>query len=260
MYSNDVGQLLEAPAGQVRPAFGGWSMLGHPLAVECLAKAGLDYVGLDVQHGFFGFDATVRAIQYLDALGVSALVRIPFADLAQLPRYLDAGATGAIIAMVDGADDAECAVRRSRYQPEGERSYGGQRHGLRPEPADVAEVRPLIHVMVETVSALADVEGIAAVPGVTGLYVGPVDLSLAAGCRPDMRDRDFAAALRRVCDAAHSHGIRAGTFAVSGADARSLAGVGFDEVVVASDVALLRKALAVEVAATRDTPADTAGS
>lgn len=231
-------------------------MLGHPVAVECLAKAGLDFVGLDVQHGFFGFEAAARAIQYLDALGVPALVRIAFAELEHLPRHLDAGATGAIIAMVDSPDDAERAVRRSRYQPHGDRSYGGQRYGLRPEPPDLAQVRPAIHVMIETAAAMARVEQIAAVPGIAGLYAGPVDLSLAVGCHPDMGDPDFAEAMGRILDAAHSHGVRAGTFAVSGVDARNLAGAGFDEVVVASDVALLRQALAAEVAAARVSPAD----
>ena len=232
-------------------ALGGWSMLGDLLSIEALGRAGFDFVGLDVQHGFFGFESTVRAIQQLDALGVPAFVRINFREIERLPRYLDAGASGAIIAMVTGPEDAELAVRLSRYQPKGARSYGGQRYGLRQEPADVADVQPSIYVMIETAEAARRVNEIAAVPQISGLYVGPVDLSLALGVPADRTDQDFVAALDQVISAAHSQRIQAGTFSTSGADARELAAIGFDEVVVSSDIALLRASLNEELAAAR---------
>lgn len=250
MYSNSPVTGNETAAREPL-VLGGWSMLGDPLSIEALAQAGFDFVGLDVQHGFFGFDSTVRAIQQLDALRVPALVRISRREIDRLPRYLDAGAAGAIIAMVTGPEDAELAVRLSRYQPKGDRSYGGQRYGLRPEPADVADVQPRIYVMIETAEAARRVNEIAVVPQISGLYVGPVDLGLALGVPADRTDQDFVGALNQVISAAHSQRIQAGMFSSSGADARELAGMGFDEVVISSDIALLRASMNEELAAAR---------
>jgi 4-hydroxy-2-oxoheptanedioate aldolase len=252
--------------------FGGWSQLAQPVVIEALGKADVDFVGLDLQHGWFAFNEAASAIQLLDALGVPAYVRLSYLDLPLVPRVLDAGASGVIVAMVDDAATAARAVVASRYQPHGDRSYGGQRYGLRPEPPDVADVRPEVFVMIETKQALDAVEEIAAVEGLTGLFVGPVDLALALGAETgpsgalistyvspsgpsagqggsvpaallEAEARPWRQALDRVVAAAHTAGLEAGMFAASGADAAYWGAAGFDRVSISSDVALLRAAL-----------------
>jgi len=127
--------------------------------------------------------------------------------------------------------------------------------------------------MIETRQALDRLEEIAAVPGLTGLFFGPVDLALALGITgplarrlseelagespldtPAAADTDegkAAGAWRDAClrlvRVAHEHGLEAGTFARGGADARYWATAGFDRVFVASDIALLRAALEREL-------------
>jgi 4-hydroxy-2-oxoheptanedioate aldolase len=229
---------------------GGWSMLAAPEAVEALAKADLDFVGLDLQHGAFAFREAVTAIELLDALGVPAYVRLSHLDLALVPRVLDVGAAGVILAMVEDAATVERVVAATRYQPHGDRSYGGQRYGLRPEPPDLGDVRPEVLPMVETRGALEAVEEIARVPGLAGLYVGPVDLSLALG--EEVGSATWREAVERVRDAAHAAGIEAGMFTVDGADAAAWSAAGFDRIVLASDIALLRAALAREVSRAHD--------
>jgi 4-hydroxy-2-oxoheptanedioate aldolase len=247
-------------------------MTGAPLAVEALGRSGVDFVGLDLQHGAFDYAEAAAGIQLLDALGVPAFVRVSHLDLPLLPRVLDMGASGVIVAMVEDAATVERAVKASRYQPWGDRSYGGQRYGMRPEPADLADVRPEIFAMVETRGALDAVEEIARVPGLAGLFVGPVDLALAVGEDASLsgeltsvyvapkqgasvahpleqaEGHPWRLALARIRDAARAAGIEAGMFAVGGADAAYWGAFGFDRVVVASDVALLRGALEREVA------------
>jgi 4-hydroxy-2-oxoheptanedioate aldolase len=258
--------------------FGGWSMLPGGETIEALARAGFDFVAVDCQHGAYGFRETIAAIQLLDVLGIESLVRVSPQELGLLPRYLDFGADGAIVAMADDVKLAADAVSLARYQPGGTRSYGGQRYGLRPEPDDLAAVRPLVFVMIETRGALEAVEAIAAVPGLAGLFVGPVDLALALGvagrdviqiaatyagreavpvdeliARPDEHGTsdEWERGVARVVAAAHAAGIEAGMFATGGADARRWAEFGFDRVVVGSDIALLRATLAAELAGAR---------
>ena len=245
--------------------FGAWSTLPSSLAVEALGRSGADFVGLDAQHGAHDFGDLARAIQVLDLLGVESLVRLSELDLALIPRVLDFGASGVIVAMVERPETARLAVDFARYQPGGTRSYGGRRYGLSPEPDDLREVQPAVWTMVETAEALEHLDELAAVPGLAGFFVGPVDLALALGVTGTVARRLSAElasaatpartepagawleAYARVVRVAHKHGLEAATFSIGGADARHWSAAGFDRVVVASDIALLRGALEREL-------------
>ena len=252
--------------------FGAWSQLPNAEALEAFARSDADFVGIDGQHGAYGFRDVVDAIQLLDVLAVESFVRVSNLELELVPRFLDFGAAGVIVAMVEDAETARRAVSLARYQPEGVRSYGGRRFGLSPEPDELRTVRPAVYVMVETAAALANLEELAAVPGLSGFFVGPVDLALALGgdglhvrrlsealagvgeAVPAAADELAAAVgdvLARVVDVAHAAGIEAGTFAIAGRDAAHWAAAGFDRVFVSSDIALLRSALELELRVAR---------
>jgi 4-hydroxy-2-oxoheptanedioate aldolase len=256
--------------------YGGWSMLPSPEAAEALGRTGFDFVGVDCQHGAHGFREAIKVVQLLDALGVEVLVRVSALELELIPRYLDFGAAGVIVAMVEDAATAAEAVALARYQPEGRRSYGGQRYGLHPEPGDVREVRPAVFAMIETSGALAAVSAIARTPGLAGLFVGPVDLALATtedggvvtqlsgayARQPDLSENGsspfpdaaieiWRAAVDAIVTAAHAAGVEAGTFATGGDDAALWSDAGFDRVVIASDIALLRATLTRELGLAR---------
>lgn len=233
------------------PRFGGWLMLPEPLTIEAVARAGYDWIGIDLQHGGFDLGLAFRAIQQLDHLGMPTLVRLSQNELAAVPRLCDQGATGVIIAMIESAEVARQALAEARYQPEGRRSYGAQRYGLRPEPPDVSEVRPLVYAMIEDRGGFEHLEEIAAVPGLAGLHIGPVDLGLGLGLGLDRSDPAWRAAVDRIRDVAHAQGMPVGIHATSGTDAFRWGAAGFDEVVVASDITLLRGALARELLVAR---------
>src|SRR2546425_209607 len=164
--------------------FGGWVALPTLISVEALARAGMDFVTLDLQHGALDFHDAAAAIQLLDALGVESLVRVAAAELPSVSRFLDFGVSGVIVAVVESAASAAAAIDAARYQPDGIRSYGGQRYGLRAEPSKVRSIKPAIYAMIETAGGVDELDAIAATPGLAGLFVGPMDLALALGERP----------------------------------------------------------------------------
>lgn len=251
---------------------GAWSMLPSLEALEALASGGADFVGIDAQHGAHGFRDVVDAIRLLDVLNTESLVRISDLELELIPRFLDFGARGVIIAMIDTPDVARRVVSLARYQPEGARSYGGRRFGLSPEPESLRAVAPAVYLMIETAEALDRLDELAAVSGVAGFFVGPVDLALALGGDGtivrrlseavagvgdpiEVEDAELAgrwtAALARVVEVAHVAGLEAGTFAISSRDAAYWADAGFDRVVVSSDIALLRAGVERELGSAR---------
>jgi 4-hydroxy-2-oxoheptanedioate aldolase len=239
--------LTEGVARHLR--VGAWAAVPDLLIVEALGRSGVDYVGIDMQHGAFDLEKAFRAIQLLDALGVPAHVRVSQDELALIPRVCDHGASGIVIAMVEGSEIARRAVDETRYHPQGRRSYGGQRYGMRAEPSDVSEVRPEVHAMIESEPGLRAVEDIARVPGLTGLQVGPVDLGLALGLGMNRSGPAFEAAVNRIAASAQSAGIGVTMHAVAGAAAADWFARGF-EVILLADIAIFRAGVEREIAAT----------
>ena len=227
--------------------FGYWVVLDSPVVTERLARLGYDYIALDAQHGLFGYSGLLASLTAVDAGGAAVgLVRVGANDAGLIGRALDAGAAGVIVPMINSAEDAAEAVAATRYPPTGKRSYGPMRSMVRigPTPAE-ADASVVVLAMVETAAGLAEVEAIAATPGLDGIYIGPSDLTLALGGRtpadPAVADA-FEAALVRIRQACEDHGIVAGLHTKSGEDAAKRAAEGFRLLTVAGDLTHLEMA------------------
>ncbi len=243
-------------AGRIR--LGGWLALPEPLVVEVAARAGFDWIGLDLQHGAWDLGAAFRGIQLCDALGKPVLVRLPDEQLPLIPRVLDHGASGIVLAMASEPSVVAAAVGRARYQPEGMRSYGGQRYGLRPEPHDLRDLRPAVVAMIETRRGVEAIDEIAAVEGVAGLHIGPVDLGLGLGLGRDHAAPAFRDAVARIVESGHRHGLPVTMHAVGAAGAARWVSMGLDELVLTADIELLRAAFACVIEGARQAIGDRA--
>ena len=237
-------------AGRVRrreQVLGYWVMLDAAPATERLARTGYDYVVLDAQHGLMDYHGLLQGLTAIDAAASAVgMVRVDANDLAAIGHALDAGAAGVIVPLVSSAEEASAAVRATRYPPDGARSFGPLRSGLRigPDPA-ASNDAVVVLAMIETAEGLADVARIAATPGLDGLYIGPNDLRLAlGGATPDdpSYDDQLAAALATVREASQAAGIAVGIFTTSGEEAAQRLREGFTFVTVAFDLAHLEQA------------------
>jgi len=226
-----------------------WLAMPEPLVAEAAARTRPDWVGLDLQHGGWDLGTAFRGIQLLDALGMPALVRVSEQELELIPRLLDHGASGVVIAMASSTALVEEAVRRARYQPEGVRSYGGQRYGMRAAPGNPAEIRPHIYPMIEDRRGVADIAAIASVKGIAGLHVGPVDLGLGLGLGRD--DPRYAEAVKTIVAAGHAAKVPVTMHAVAADRVRRWLDMGFDELVLTADIEVLRGAFETLVTAAR---------
>lgn len=216
---------------------------GSVHSVELFARSDLDYVYLDQQHGLVSFDTLVNQLRTFSDRGTTPLVRVLRNDPGLIGQVLDAGAHGVIVPMVNSVEDAERAAAACRYQPAGVRSWGPLRaaFGLGTDP-DVVDAEVLCLVMVETLGGLDEVERIAAVPGVDGIYIGPADLAVSMGLKPGIafQEGTHAAAVTRIRAACDAAGKVTG---VSG-DPVALAEQGFRMVTGGSETAFLGAGLA----------------
>jgi len=244
---------LRARLAERRTTYGVWSALDDPASAEIVARAGFDLVCVDLQHGFGDLASLPRLLHAIHAAGSASLVRVAWNAPDQIMRALDLGADGILVPMVDDADQAREAVAACRYAPTGSRSWGplwGDVRRVAPEPA-AGDAGAACIVMIETAAGLANVEEIAAVPGLDAVYVGPNDLALSLGrARTDQLGApEFDEVVERVVRVAHDAGIAAGLDCAGTDLARRWTRRGVDLTICARDSVLLREA--VDTAARR---------
>ncbi len=216
------------------PARGTWLTVPDPVVAEAALAARPDFAAIDLQHGTLTAAAAPGLLIAARAAGVETWVRVPANDPAIIGWVLDIGAAGVIVPLVESASEAAVAVGACRYPPAGRRSFG-------PFRASLVGVRdPGCVVMIETAAGVDAVGDIAAVPGLSGLYVGPVDLGISLGLPPniDHDDAGFDAALAAVVAAAGANGVPVGAHASPGLVAKR-AGQGFSFFTVTSDLGAL---------------------
>lgn len=161
------------------PAHGFWCTTGNSAVVDAAASVGPDFICIDTQHGVHLGQLDASVFTVMASYGVAGLVRVESNEIGPIGRALDLGAAGIIVPLVESADDAAKAVHATRHAPSGGRSYGMQTRRVGP-----FEDEPFVMIQVETAGAVADIDRIAAVEGVDGLYIGPADLGLAIGGVP----------------------------------------------------------------------------
>ena len=106
------------------PTVGTWVTLGHPSIADVLARAGFDWLVLDMEHSVIGLREAQDLLRATELAGVPGLVRLPANDAVVIKRVMDAGAAGVMVPMVNSAADAEAAVAAVRYPPRGTRGVG----------------------------------------------------------------------------------------------------------------------------------------
>jgi 4-hydroxy-2-oxoheptanedioate aldolase len=241
-------------------AFAAWLSLESPAAAAAVASSGFDAVVVDLQHGHATLEDLPHLLAAITRTPAVPFVRTAWNHPADLMRALDLGVRGVICPMVGSRAEADAFVAACRYPPVGARSYGPihAAFGRGREHTTAAEEAILLFAMIETAEGLADLDEIAATPGLDGLFVGPADLSLGMGLATfaEFTDPALLAALDSIVGAADERGLTPGIHAPSPPDAGAMADRGFRFVSSASDDDLLRGAAQASLRETRG-PGDT---
>ena len=202
-----------------RTQYGLWVSLMGPLNTEICAGAGFDWLLLDAEHTPNDPANVLQQAQVIAAYpGVSAIARVPmghgYMGQALIKQYLDTGVQTLLVPMVDTPEQAKELVRCMRYPPGGIRGMAATRAsgwGRNANYAKEANDQVCLLVQAETREAIKNLDAIAAVEGVDGVFIGPSDLSAAFGhvgdpWHPEMQDI-IADAFRRIQAAGKAVGI-----------------------------------------------------
>jgi 2-dehydro-3-deoxyglucarate aldolase len=193
---------------------GSWITLGHPSIAEIMAKAGFDWLTVDMEHSAITLHQAQQLIQVAELSGVVPLVRVGTNEPNLIKRVMDAGAHGVIVPMVNSREEADRAVESTKYPPKGFRgvglaraqSYGADFEGYR----KWNERESMVIVQVEHIRAVENLEAILSVEGVDGFIVGPYDLSGSLGVPGQFEHPEVKRALKRVRDVTKKMGALSG--------------------------------------------------
>jgi len=228
--------------------FSAWCSLPYPIVAEMLGREGFAAVTLEAQHGLWDTASLLTGVAAVRQAGVAPIVRVPVNDFALASRVLDFGAEALIAPMINTAADARAFAAAAKYPPVGERSWGPHRATILAGLADQsvylreANEHVITLAMIETGTALGNVEAILETPGIDGVFVGPSDLSIALshGKNLDPLAKDVDHAIDRVAAAADKAGRIPGAFCHTAERAVALGKRGVRFLAVMSDLALLR--------------------
>jgi 2-dehydro-3-deoxyglucarate aldolase len=213
-----VKNTLRAALKAGRPTFGSWLQFGHTGVAEIMAKAGFDWLAIDLEHSAIDVSTAFALIQVVELAGCAPLVRLSGNDPVQAKHVMDAGAWGIIVPSVQSAAEARKAVAAVKYPPEGTRGVGlGRAHayGARfSEYVEEAREGSVVIPMIEQKDGVDRVEEILDVTGVDAVFVGPYDLSASYGVPGELNDPRVVRAMKRVVAAARARGKVAGIHVV----------------------------------------------
>ncbi|MDZ7748762.1 MAG: aldolase/citrate lyase family protein [Halofilum sp. (in: g-proteobacteria)] len=220
-----------------------WSTLCSNLVADVLADAGYDWIVIDMEHTPNDLAAVLGQLQAYAAGTATPVVRVPWNEPVIVKRLLDLGAFSLLFPMVQNADEAEAAVRATRYPPHGVRGVAlGQRanrFGRTGDYLERVEDEICVLVQIETLTALAHVEEIAAVDGVDGVFFGPADLSADMGMIGRPGHADVCEAIRAGAATARAAGKPVGILIGDEQQAIGWLREGFEFVACGADTALL---------------------
>ncbi len=243
------------------PSLGIWSNLPDVHLAEMVARSGVDWVCFDLQHGLMDYNHLLHLLPAVTGFPITPIVRVASNHGDQIGKALDAGAEGVIVPMINTVDEAQSAVEACRYPPAGRRSCGPMRpamlHGMEYLAKANGEIACL--AMIETEEGLRNVDAIAAVKGLDGLFIGPMDLCYGLGLEPgDFNSACFKDAIEAIVTACRANKIAVGMFGYSPAMAGEMLDKGIDFVSAGTDIAFFREGVARALATAQGQNADDA--
>lgn len=216
--------------------------------VEALGVSDLDFLVVDMEHGSFSTESLEHIIQAADLRGTTPMVRIKNISRSEILRPLDIGAQGLIIPNIHSVEEVEQIVEWAKYKPLGNRGFFTSRvtdFGLHEAMQDLDGLfedqnrQTLVLPQCETIESLEVIEEIVGVDGVSGIFIGPFDLSIALGIPTQFDHPKFKEAIARIYKACRDQGKFAFIFANDIDTAKYYFNYGFDSVTYSLDINLL---------------------
>jgi 2-dehydro-3-deoxyglucarate aldolase/4-hydroxy-2-oxoheptanedioate aldolase len=209
---NKANFLKKVWAGET--CFGTCITFSDPAITEALACV-LDFVWIETEHNPLSLEAVQHHIMATKGTGATPIVRVAWNDPVLIKPVLDIGAAGVIVPMIKNPEEARKAVAACLYPPQGIRGYGPRRPGNYgrtggPDYCRTANESMIVILQLEHAEAVATVDEIVKVPGISAIVLGPNDLSCSMGYPGEPRHPEVVRAMEKIINAGNAAGIPVG--------------------------------------------------
>lgn len=194
--------------------YGTWCLIPSPEVINILAKASLDFVLIDMEHGPVDFALAQKMVMAAEADGCEAIVRVPRNDEADILRALDIGASGVIVPHIESVADRQQALSFMKYAPQGVRGFspytraGG--YTSRPNHTINENERVITGIIVEGKNGIDNIAEIVDDPQLDLVYIGTYDISVSLGKPGAVSDPEVLQVLEKCVEIVRSAGKVAG--------------------------------------------------
>ncbi|HYG54550.1 MAG TPA: aldolase/citrate lyase family protein [Burkholderiales bacterium] len=216
---------------------------------QILKVAGCEYVIFDMEHAGLGYETMKGLFAGCRGIGITPLARVPRSDYHFLARALDIGAHGVMVPMVESVAEARRIAEATHYPPTGRRGAAFAIAQDDYQGGDVAkkiqsiDARTLVIAQIETERGLAEVDGIAATPGIDVLWLGHFDMTNFLGIPGQFENAKYLEAVKKIVNAAKANGKGLGFMAADADWAKKYRGLGFNMIAAGLDHTLLQSAV-----------------
>lgn len=222
-------------------------------AIECIAYGNMDYVIIDTEHGPGDVERTLEYVRAAKGQGLTPFVRVKDGQRNSILKMLDIGAMGLIIPDVHSVEEVKEIIAYGKYFPLGNRGvaptagssfwYADYAQKGMAHYFDVSNRETLIIPQCETKGFLENIDEIAGLEGLDGIFVGPYDLSTALGKPGDFQDPEVKAAIKKVADVCQKHHLLSFIYSGDTQSARENFEMGYGSVAYGMDALVLVEAI-----------------
>ncbi len=236
---NNLIKIWEAD----KPVINGWLSIPNSFTAEAFGKMGWDSITIDMQHGQNDYQSSISMLQGLSKSNALPMVRVPWNEPGIIMKMLDLGVMGIIAPMINTKEDCEKFLSYCYYPPIGQRSFGPMRaqlvHG--PNYFNQANKNIISFAMIETKQAVDNLDEILSVPNLTGVYIGPADMSSSYGMPPkfDVKEDPVFSNIKLIAKKAKQYGKIAGIHNGSTKYAKEMIEIGYRFVSILSDFRIM---------------------
>ena len=222
-----------------RPCINAWLSIPNSFTAEAMSKMGWDSVTIDMQHGQNDYNSSIALLQAISNSDAVPFARVPWSEPGIIMKMLDLGVIGIIAPMINSKKQCEDFISYCNYPPKGQRSFGPMRaqliHGL--DYYENANDNIISLAMIETKEAVDNIDEILSVPNLTGVYIGPGDMSSSYGKKPqfDVKEDPVYSNIKMIVKKAKAKGKIAGIHNGTTGYAKEMINLGYQFVTVSSD-------------------------
>jgi len=227
------------------PQIGLWVSLCSNYAADIVSTAGYDWSLLDMEHSPNEVGIVLGQLQAFSAVNTTPIARPMWNDSVVVKRLMDIGAQSLLFPMIQSVEEAQQAVRATRYPPQGIRGVSGTQRGNHfgrvKDYFEKVHDETCVLIQIETMHALENVEEIAQVDGVDGVFFGPADLSADMGKLGQVGDAQLWEHIGNAAKRVEAIGKPAGTLVMDADKGSRLLNGDFTFVACGSDLGLLAR-------------------